>query len=62
MRLFREIKGILKSRKLVSRDSAEDFKSSCKKAQKWAKEEGFGIDDIKPLIKNVRSELHAKKL
>ncbi len=41
--------------KPITMPTAEEFEASCKKAQKWAKKEGFNVDDVSTLIQAARN-------
>ena len=41
--------------KPIAMPTVQDFEASCKKAQRWAKKEGFNVDDVSALIKAARS-------
>ena len=41
--------------KPVEMPTAKDFEKSCKKAQTWAKKEGFDLNDVSTFIKAARS-------
>ena len=41
--------------KPITMPTEKEFEASCKKAQSWAKKEGFNVDDVPALIKAARS-------